>query len=147
MRKELFKIILKANGIATCFSLTLSMINYQLIKGFEARQVGFLLLIMTILLCVFNFILSLLGLLSTLPVFINNKRTIVLFFCGLPFLVLLRIIIQFFSEHSESEEINLLELLSLTGPSLFYLIALFFFADPIRKIVNNALIQHDERDR
>jgi hypothetical protein len=133
MTKKLFLLILKSNIIAAIISLVLSWINYQSIDGFEERQGYFALFIVTIVLCIFNFGISLIGLLNSKPAVRENKLLSILTLIGAPLIMLLLFSGLFFTSTDTNK--TFLQFFSLAGPSLFYILGLLLFMKSFKKVL------------
>lgn len=133
MIKQLFLLLLKANILSTVVSLALSFYYYNSHTGFEERQAYFVLFIMTVVLCLFNFVFSHLALLNYYPNFRNNFVFRNFLFIVVPVVVTIGVSYNFLAVDDADK--NTLEYLSLAGPSLFYLLSLLLFRNQITKIL------------
>ncbi|MGZ4055469.1 MAG: hypothetical protein ACXVPU_05575 [Bacteroidia bacterium] len=124
MTRQILKRLFYSFLVATTVSLTISWTNYQSTNGLEARQGMFLVLILTFILCIANFILSLPAFLNAKPDVRNNIFISALTFGGLPLLLL--ILIGILNMTNKSNSNTPFSFLTFGGPSIFYLCALAY---------------------
>jgi hypothetical protein len=124
MTGQILKRLFYSFLFATTISLAISWTNYQSTNGLEARQGMFIVLILTFILCIANFILSLPAFLNAKSDIRNNKFISALTFGGLPLVLLIFIAILNMTNKSNNNTPD--SFLTLGGPSILYLCALTY---------------------
>lgn len=138
MAKEILKRLIYSFLVTLAVSMPYLWWRYDGARGNEERQATFILVVVSFILCVLNFVLSLTALLNVYPGIRQNFWKSLLAFIGVPGLLFIGLVMLFLVSRNETETIG--DFLEIGHISIVFIAVLTFHFFRFRNQIHEAFL-------